>query len=117
VRVQVVSLTSGPLIIQPDSTPAGRRQLHSPQHAAHAQSLFETTSGRAVLVAQLLNIAKTKGMPYIPVGTPIAFNLSDDGLVLDTLGGPRFFFPFTLSFLTNYRLDPARLGWGDVGVP
>ncbi|KAJ6484528.1 hypothetical protein DFH09DRAFT_1211300 [Mycena vulgaris] len=40
------------------------------------KALFETASGREALVAQLLSIATTRGMPYIPVGTPIAFNFT-----------------------------------------
>ncbi|KAJ6543249.1 FAD-binding domain-containing protein [Mycena vulgaris] len=42
------------------------------------KALFETPSGLEALVAQLLNIANTRGMPYIPVGTPVAFNFTPD---------------------------------------
>ncbi|KAJ6518381.1 isoamyl alcohol oxidase [Mycena vulgaris] len=38
------------------------------------QAMFETSAGRAVLVAHLLNQTAEHGMPYIPVGTPIAFD-------------------------------------------
>ncbi|KAJ7189100.1 FAD-binding domain-containing protein [Mycena filopes] len=38
------------------------------------RTLFESTDGRARLVAHLLNQTAEFGMPYIPVGTPIAFN-------------------------------------------
>ncbi|KAJ7679662.1 FAD-binding domain-containing protein [Mycena rosella] len=34
---------------------------------------FQTPAGRAALVAHLLAQAAARGMPYIPVGTPIAF--------------------------------------------
>lgn len=38
------------------------------------KALFESTAGRAQLVAHLLKQTTDLGLPYIPVGTPIAFN-------------------------------------------
>ncbi|KAJ7671831.1 FAD-binding domain-containing protein [Mycena rosella] len=38
------------------------------------KALFETPAGRAKLVAHLLAQTAARGMPYIPVGTPIAFD-------------------------------------------
>ncbi|KAJ6527169.1 FAD-binding domain-containing protein [Mycena capillaripes] len=38
------------------------------------KSLFKSADGRAQIVALLLRQTAERGMPYIPVGTPIAFN-------------------------------------------
>ena len=67
------------------------------------KALFETASGREALVAQLLNIAVTRGMPYIPVGTSIAFNFTPGATSVtpawrSTLWEIRFFPPFNLAF-------------------
>ncbi|KAJ7461116.1 hypothetical protein FB451DRAFT_1269005 [Mycena latifolia] len=37
------------------------------------KALFETPAGRETLVVHLLNQTAARGMPYIPVGTPISF--------------------------------------------
>ncbi|KAJ7186134.1 hypothetical protein C8R46DRAFT_1062570 [Mycena filopes] len=42
------------------------------------KALFESNAGRAQLVAHLLKQTKERGMPYIVVGTPIAFNAIPD---------------------------------------